>query len=95
MPPKVPQHESIYFAIYSKPSIISASQFDTQCLKILNKASEYIMQIVLKACVIIFYDILGIHFHAMRSCKDVTTTKKQNLVEYSLKIWHQYIKNLK
>ena len=38
-------------ATYSKVSIISASHFDTHCLKIPNKVSEYIMQIVLKGCV--------------------------------------------
>ena len=47
-----------------------------QYLKIAKKVSEYIMQIVLKGCVILVYDIIGIHFHVMRNCKDLTTTKK-------------------
>ena len=40
--------KKLCFASYSKVSTISASQFDMQCLKIPNKVSEYIMQIVLK-----------------------------------------------
>ena len=64
-----------------------------QCLKIPKKVSEYIMQILLKGCVMVIYDILGIRFHAMRSCKDLTATKKQNLVKYSTKM-AIYITNL-
>ena len=40
--------KKLCFASYSKVSTISASQFDMQHLKIPNKVSEYIMQIVLK-----------------------------------------------
>ena len=73
--------KKLCFASYSKVSTISTSQFDMQCLKFPNKVSEYIMQILLKECVIVIYDILEIHFHAMRSCKDLTAIKKQNLVK--------------
>ena len=78
--------KKLCFASYSKVSIISASQFDMQCLKIPNKVSEYIMQILVKGCVIVFYDMLGIHFHAMRSCEGLTATKKQNHAKYSIKM---------
>ena len=65
-----------------------------QCLKISKKVSEYIMQIVLKRMCHVNYNILGIPFHAMRSCKDLTAIKKYNLVKYSIKI-ALYITNLK
>ena len=52
------------------------------CLKITNKVSEYIMRIVLKGCVSVFYDTLGTHFHAMGRCKDLTATERENLVKY-------------
>ena len=86
--------KKLCFASYSKVSTISASHFDMQCLKIPNKVSECIMQIVLKKCVIVIYHILGTHFHAMRSCKDLTATKIQILVKYSIKM-ALYVTNVK
>ena len=87
--------KKLRFATYSKVSIVSASQFVIQSLKIPNKVSEYIMEILLKGCVIVLYDILAIHFHAMRRCEDLTATKEQNLVKYSIKmaLMHGIVQN--
>ena len=78
--------KKLRFATYSKVSIVSASQFVMQCLKIPNKVPQYIMQILLNGCVIALHDILVIHFYAMRRCEDLTATKELNLVKYSIKM---------
>ena len=63
-----------------------------QYLKIPNKVSEYIVQIVLKGCVIVSYGTLGFHFHALRRCKELTEGKNQSKI---FKRWDKYITNLK